>query len=308
MGGNVIRGSDTDGSERERVSDACPLGTFYTATLHIVASVRAPCPTCSHPPCLVRMLNEPFTQSHTCTGLDPKSHGFVTQYRSTRRLTHVSDVSHAVRHRGMSASEGSCVDSAQISKLVRMTLSFALVDETRRYGRSDMSPRSAERAFEEASMTERLVSRLRSIVSRGDTAGSRSLSQSGMGSCSSSSQTPAVRWCCWSTSELTARYWELNSKKRARQSTRNCLSFSRLSDDVSVRRSARRPAGPSKTPRVSPNHVHDCAAVHVHMTHALMPQKSASSSRLTPPHTRHKNSPINRGEVFIPVRRMHRAL
>ena len=42
-----------------------------------------------------------------------------------------------------------------------------------------MSPRSAERAFEEASMTERLVSRLRSIVSRDDTAGSRSLSQSG---------------------------------------------------------------------------------------------------------------------------------
>ena len=61
MRGNVIRGSDTDGSERERVSDACPLGTFYTATLHIVASVRAPCPTCSRPPCLVRMLYEPFT-------------------------------------------------------------------------------------------------------------------------------------------------------------------------------------------------------------------------------------------------------
>ena len=29
MRGNVIRGSDTDGSERERASDACPLGTFY---------------------------------------------------------------------------------------------------------------------------------------------------------------------------------------------------------------------------------------------------------------------------------------
>eukprot|EP00966_Prymnesium_polylepis_P295562 6825703-Prymnesium_polylepis.1 len=35
--------------------------TCYPATLHIVASVRAPCPTCSQPPCLVRMLNEPFT-------------------------------------------------------------------------------------------------------------------------------------------------------------------------------------------------------------------------------------------------------
>ena len=159
----------------------------------------------------------------------------------------------------MSVSEGSCVDSAQISKLVRMTLSFALVDETRRYGRSDMSPRSAERAFEEASMTERLASRLQSIVSRDDTAGSRSLSQSGMGSCSSSSQTPAVRLCCWSTSELTARDWELNSKRRARQSTRNGLSFNRLSDDVSVRRSARRPAVPSKPPRVcGSNHVYRC--------------------------------------------------
>eukprot|EP00966_Prymnesium_polylepis_P043098 1001150-Prymnesium_polylepis.1 len=31
-----------------------------------------------------------------------------------------------------------------------------------------------------------------------------------------------VRWCCWSTcSELTAHDWELNSKRRARQSTRN---------------------------------------------------------------------------------------
>eukprot|EP00966_Prymnesium_polylepis_P279623 6459841-Prymnesium_polylepis.1 len=64
MGGNVIRGSDTDGSESERVSDACPLGTLYTATLHIIASVRAPCPTCSHPPCLVLyILNEPFTHT-----------------------------------------------------------------------------------------------------------------------------------------------------------------------------------------------------------------------------------------------------
>eukprot|EP00966_Prymnesium_polylepis_P122445 2830356-Prymnesium_polylepis.1 len=53
----------------------------YSRNLHIVASVRAPCPTCSRPslsrtyvkravhattcsqpPCLVRMLNEPFTQ------------------------------------------------------------------------------------------------------------------------------------------------------------------------------------------------------------------------------------------------------
>eukprot|EP00966_Prymnesium_polylepis_P202793 4698250-Prymnesium_polylepis.1 len=33
------------------------------ATLHIVASVRAPCPTCSRTPCLVRMLYEPFTQA-----------------------------------------------------------------------------------------------------------------------------------------------------------------------------------------------------------------------------------------------------
>eukprot|EP00966_Prymnesium_polylepis_P170537 3942177-Prymnesium_polylepis.1 len=32
------------------------------ATLHIVASVRAPCPTCLQPPCLVCMLNEPFMQ------------------------------------------------------------------------------------------------------------------------------------------------------------------------------------------------------------------------------------------------------
>eukprot|EP00966_Prymnesium_polylepis_P170869 3949630-Prymnesium_polylepis.1 len=37
-------------------------GYILSATLHIVASVRAPCPTCSRPPCLVRMLYEPFTQ------------------------------------------------------------------------------------------------------------------------------------------------------------------------------------------------------------------------------------------------------
>ena len=59
----AMRGSDTDGSERSRVSDACHPSTCYPATLHIEASVRAPCPTCSQPPCLVRMLNEPFTQT-----------------------------------------------------------------------------------------------------------------------------------------------------------------------------------------------------------------------------------------------------
>ena len=61
MGGNAIQGSDTDGSERSRASDACPLSTFLSATLHIVASVRVPCLTCSRPPCLVRMLYEPIT-------------------------------------------------------------------------------------------------------------------------------------------------------------------------------------------------------------------------------------------------------
>jgi hypothetical protein len=58
MGGNVIRGSDTD---------ACPPSTFYSATLHIVASVRAPCPTCSQPPCLVRMLTSRSCFTYTWT-------------------------------------------------------------------------------------------------------------------------------------------------------------------------------------------------------------------------------------------------
>ena len=56
---------------------------------------------------------------------------------------------------------------------------------------------------------------------------------------------------------LTTR--ELNSKRRARQSTRNRLSFSRLSDeDVRFRRSERRPGwvvpqwlNQTKTPRVT---------------------------------------------------------
>eukprot|EP00966_Prymnesium_polylepis_P202005 4679939-Prymnesium_polylepis.1 len=46
---------------------ACPPSTCYPATLHILASVRAPCPTRPQPPCLVprvRMLNEPFM--HLC--------------------------------------------------------------------------------------------------------------------------------------------------------------------------------------------------------------------------------------------------
>eukprot|EP00966_Prymnesium_polylepis_P211354 4894388-Prymnesium_polylepis.1 len=61
----------------------------------------------------------------------------------------------------MSASEGSCVDSAQISKLVRMTLSFALVDETRRDTAGQTCHLGVPSArFEEASMTERLASRL----------------------------------------------------------------------------------------------------------------------------------------------------
>eukprot|EP00966_Prymnesium_polylepis_P003908 89361-Prymnesium_polylepis.1 len=58
-----MRGRETDGSERPCVSHACPPSTCYPATLHIVASDRAPCPTCPQPPCLVRMLNEPFMQA-----------------------------------------------------------------------------------------------------------------------------------------------------------------------------------------------------------------------------------------------------
>ena len=46
-----------------------------------------------------------------------------------------------------------------------------------------------------------------------------------------------------STAELIAHDWELNSKKRARQSLRNRLSFNSHTDDGRVRRSARRPGG-----------------------------------------------------------------
>ena len=48
--------------------------------------------------------------------------------------------------------------------------------------------------------------------------------------------------CCWSTAELISHDWELNSKKRARQSLRNRLSFNSPTDDGRVRRSARRPS------------------------------------------------------------------
>ena len=57
-------------------------------------------------------------------------------------------------------------------------------------------------------------------------------------------RSPAVvRWCCWSTSELTAREWEVISKKRARYPMRNRLSYNTHTGDGRVRRSARRPAG-----------------------------------------------------------------
>ena len=46
-----------------------PRAVHPSATLHIVASVRVPCPTCSRPPCLVRMLYEPFTPTVQLYGI-----------------------------------------------------------------------------------------------------------------------------------------------------------------------------------------------------------------------------------------------
>eukprot|EP00966_Prymnesium_polylepis_P000999 22560-Prymnesium_polylepis.1 len=42
VGGSAMQGRETDGSDCPRASHACPLSTCYPATLHIVASVRAP--------------------------------------------------------------------------------------------------------------------------------------------------------------------------------------------------------------------------------------------------------------------------
>eukprot|EP00966_Prymnesium_polylepis_P107967 2500397-Prymnesium_polylepis.1 len=81
-------------------------------------------------------------------------------------------------------------------------------------------------------MTERLASRLRSIVARDDTAGSRSLSQSDMGSC----RLPAARarrrgggedrgGAAGALRRAHCSRLGAHSKRRARQSTRNRLSF-----------------------------------------------------------------------------------
>jgi hypothetical protein len=60
-----MRGIETDGIVRLRASHACPPSTKYMIfrqPVHVVASVRALCPSRPLPPCLVRMLNEPFMQ------------------------------------------------------------------------------------------------------------------------------------------------------------------------------------------------------------------------------------------------------
>ena len=65
MNGGVCNTGERYRWQRARARIGClSPGYILLATLHIVASVRAPCLTCSRPPCHVRMLYEPFTH-HT---------------------------------------------------------------------------------------------------------------------------------------------------------------------------------------------------------------------------------------------------
>eukprot|EP00966_Prymnesium_polylepis_P283321 6546408-Prymnesium_polylepis.1 len=83
-GGSAMQGRETDGSERPRASHADPLSTCYLGNLShrsVCPRTRLTCPSCPLPPCLVRVLNEPFMQKFSSRGVVGAVWCGVSQWR-----------------------------------------------------------------------------------------------------------------------------------------------------------------------------------------------------------------------------------